>query len=374
MKPKTKITYVISGVNYSLEFIWLARYIDRSKFDIDFIWLNKKVPDLHREMKAFGIPSRYINSPSKYLYPLVFLKLFAHFYKRKPEVVHAHIFEAVLLSMPAAKCAFVPKRMFTRHNSTYHANYFPHLVKYDKMMSRLATHIVSISDNVTNILIQNEHVKADKIHKIPHGFEFKSFREVPAERTDILRSKYNIGSGHHPVVGCISRFIELKGIQYTIEAFKELRRSYPNAHLVLANAVGDYAEELKTLYQEIPASHLTIIEFEKDLFALYQLFDLFVHVPIDPYVEAFGQVYIEALAAGLPCIYTLSGIAHECIVHEENALIVPYENSEAIYRAMLRIVNDESLNLKLRKQGFGSIAGKYDIGTVTVQLERTYEK
>ncbi|MBL0097760.1 MAG: glycosyltransferase [Bacteroidetes bacterium] len=82
-------------------------------------------------------------------------------------------------------------------------------------------------------------------------------------------------------------------MQYIIPAFERILKSQP---------------------KKLPSDSYIKIEFERDLFSLYSIFDYFIHAPIDPSVEAFGQVYIEALAAGIPSIFTLSGIAPDFIV------------------------------------------------------------
>jgi glycosyltransferase involved in cell wall biosynthesis len=83
---------------------------------------------------------------------------------------------------------------------------------------------------------------------------------------------------------------------------------------------------------------------------LYKLFDIFVHTPIDEHSEAFGQVYIEAMAAGVPLICTISGIAHNLIQDKKNALVVPYKNSDKIFEAILTLLNDKTLRENLINQ------------------------
>ena len=40
------------------------------------------------------------------------------------------------------------------------------------------------------------------------------------------------------------------------------------------------------------------IKYEKDIYELIDIFDVFVHVPINKTSEAFGQVYIQSLLLG----------------------------------------------------------------------------
>ena len=66
----------------------------------------------------------------------------------------------------------------------------------------------------------------------------------------------------------------------------------------------------------------TEIVYETDMPALYKTFDVFVHVPVEPHFESFGQVYVEAMASGIPSVFTLAGAATEFVRDGENALVV----------------------------------------------------
>ena len=368
MKKRKKIIYVVSGVNYSLGFLWLSQFIDKARYDVRFIFINKSEPSLFLELKSKGIKTKYIPCKSKLDYFPTLLKLAILFIKERPDIVHAHLFEAGLLSMLAAKFTFIKKRIFTRHHATYNSVYFPHMVKYDKLINLLSTHLVSISKNVSEVLIKTEKVKKEKVHLIQHGFIFDEFIKPDQKKVDDLMKIYNPGK-KRPVVGVISRFIELKGIQYIIPAFKMFLQKEPNALLVMANSSGNYQHKIQEDLNLLPKDSYIKIEFEKELFSLYGLFDYFIHVPIDPSVEAFGQVYVESLASGVPSIFTLSGIAREFIEDEKNALIVPYHNIEKIYESLIRLAVNSSLKQKIIKQGREDVIDKFSF---THSLNKMY--
>src|SRR5438309_718321 len=84
---------------------------------------------------------------------------------------------------------------------------------------------------------------------------------------------------------------------------------------------------------------------------IYHGFNVFVHTPIDDHSEAFGQVYVEALAAGIPSIFSLSGIANEFIKNNSNALVVPYKNSEAITAGITKILENKLLAQEIADNG-----------------------
>jgi glycosyltransferase involved in cell wall biosynthesis len=293
--------------------------------------------------------------------------------KNKTEVVHTHLFDANLVGLTAAKLLRIPKRIHTRHHSDYHHIYYPRIVKYDKFVNRISTHIISISQVVSEILIKNEHVKPEKIHLVHHGFTLEDFLDVDMQKIKTLKVKYNTND-KSPVIGVISRYINWKGIQYIIPAFKQLLQEYPNALLVLANANGNYKDEIKKLLQTLPKENVLEITFENDIFTLYQLFDVFVHVPTSGQAEAFGQTYIESLAAGIPSVFTLSGIANEFIVDGKNALVVPYKNSEGIAMAVKKILTDKRLSIQLTDNGKKDLDKRFGLKIMINHLENLYGK
>ena len=97
-------------------------------------------------------------------------------------------------------------------------------------------------------------------------------------------------------------------------------------------------------------------------------------MPIDENCEAFGQTYVEALASGIPSIFTLSGIANEFIINERNALVVPYKNSDAIYNSCIRLLNDKTLCNSLIENGKKDVTQKFQLEQMINSLEALYNE
>lgn len=370
--PRTAITYIISDIDKALAFEWIAEELDKNKFELSFILLNKN-PDcfLEKWLKEHSIPVFYVHYEGKKQLFSAFWRVCKLLKKLKTQVVHCHLFDASLIGLLAAKSLGIKKRIFTRHSSTFHHEYFPRAVYYDRFINSLATDIVAISNNVKNVLLNKEGVNPKKIHLIHHGFKLEIFENVNEENIQKLKEKYHL-TNKYPVIGVIARWIHWKGIQYIIPAFAEILKTYPQAHLVLANAKGDYAGEIERLLSAIPSESYTKIPFEQDLPALYKNFDVYVHTPINPEIEAFGQTYVEALAAGIPSVFTLSGVANEFVEHEKNALVVDFCNSKAIFDALITIISDVSLQEKIIKKGKESIWNMFTLQVHLAKLEKLY--
>jgi glycosyltransferase involved in cell wall biosynthesis len=368
---KKRIVYIISDIQRSLAFEWIAEHLDHSKYDISFLILNPGSSVLEDFLKKGGYNVKHIKCGGKKNWPLAFIQISSYLIKRRPNAVHCHLQQATILGLMAAKLAGIKKRIYTRHHSSLHHVYFPKGIWWDRMCNNIATHIIAISGEVKKILIDWEHVDAEKVILIPHGFLLDTFEEKDAKLVSSLREKYKLGTAH-PVVGVISRFTIWKGIQYIIPAFNQLLKTYPNAVLLLFNATGDYEREIDELLAKLPEKNYRKIGFEKEITAAYQLMDIFVHVPIDSHSEAFGQIYVEALAAGIPSIFTLSGIAPDFIKNGENALVVPYKDKHAIYTQMQKLISDPVLRNKLIQNGRSSVREKFTLGQMISQLNNLY--
>jgi len=348
---KVKLIYIVSNIDKANEFEWLIESLNHAKYELSFVSIHThQETALSVYCAQHKIPFYHIHYASKKNILRAIFQLYKLLRTIKPSIVHAHLFEGGLIGITAAWLAKIKHRIYTRHYSNYHHKYFPNGLKYDKWINSKSTHIVSISKLVSSILIEKEGIKPEKISLIHHGLKFDTFQHIDSTRIKEIKKRHHIPTDK-TVIGIVSRYIELKGVQHIIPAFKKYNQENPNSHLVLANAKGDYADVVQQLLQTLPKDSYTEIEFENDNAALFKSFDVFIHTPIDNESEAFGQIYIEAFLAEVPCIFSLSGIANEIVEDEVNALVVPHQNSEAIYNSLIELIKDADLQQKLVQNG-----------------------
>lgn len=366
-----KIIYIISDIDKALAFEWIAERINASLIEISFVLIIQKPSALEKFLREKNIPVYTFYYRNKKELPLIFLKLYRLLKRLKPDAVHCHLLYASLLGLTASRIAGIKNRIYTRHHSDFHHRYFPAGIKWDKWCNAMSTRIIAPSNTVSEVLIQLEHVHPAKVSLVPHGFDLDYFRSVASKLIDELKVKYTTGD-QYPVIGVISRFTELKGIQFIIPAFIKLLNVYPDALILFFNAKGDYESEIKQLLGPVQERNYRLIHFENNLAAVYQLFDIFIQVSTDTQIEAFGQTYVEALAAGVPSVFTLSGIANEFIVDGENALVVPFKDAEAIHFAIKRILSEPDLREHLKQNGCQSVKENFGLEKMIHQLELLY--
>lgn len=372
-EKRKKVIYIISHIDKAIGFEWISDKLDKSRFDLSFILLNDKPSYLGRHLREKGIKVQEISVAGKSTFPLALLKLIGLLRKEKPDVIHTHMYVADIIGQLAGKFLGIKTRVYTRHSSNENRKYHKKQ-RIDNLVNSLTTHILAISENVKKILVAEENVAEEKIRLIYHGFDLEKFGNVSREDIEELSKKYNPHS-RKPVIGVVARYSHWKGIQYAIGAFKKLLEEYPNALLLIANAKrGDFKDEIDALLTELPKDSFYEIEFEHNLFALYQLFDVYTHLPIDAELEAFGQTYVEALAAGIPSVFTNSGIAREFIRDGENALVVGFENSEEVYQAILKLLRDNELCEKLSANGKADVKELFSLEKMIGKLEKLYSE
>ncbi len=360
---------VINQIDRAQQFEWLAESIDRQQTELRFVLLNDGDSHLERYLRAKGLPVRRIRYRRPLDLPRCLVELVGHWLRYRPDRVHTHLHIASLIGLLAAWLLRLP-RLHTRHHSTLHHDYHPHARWRDRLINRLSQQIVAISPAVRQVLVEREGVSPAKIILIPHGFQLAAFARPDPARVAALAQKYN-PAGQRPVVGLVSRFTAWKGVQDAIDAWPRVLDVYPDALLLLANARGDAEAEILARLDELPAGSWGAIRFEPDIQSFYPLLDVFVHVPVDAWCEAFGQTYVEAAAAGIPMVCTLSGIAPEFVRHRVNAWVVPYRSPAAIAEGILTLLGAPEQGQALAAQARADVQ-RFDFGPFAEAHARLY--
>lgn len=369
---RVRLLYISSFDKRWTHLEWVSQEIDRTKFDLSFLLLSLtgRQPYMEDYLREQGIPSVTVKCT---LTPAGIFRaaraVWRHCRAERVEVVHTHIFFASLVGLLGAFLARVPVRINTRHHAV--PNHGKPAVWLDHLANRLATRTVVTSELLRRVVVDLEKVPEEKVPLIHLGIDVARFHDAPPDLVRALAAKHN-PAGASPVVGVIARHIESKGIQYVIPAFRRLLERHPSAVLILAYAMGPYRQAVEELLAPLPPERYVLIPFEENVFALYKIFDVCVHVPVGEDQESFGLVYLEALAAGVPSIFTLSGVAREFLEHRRNAWIVDYRNSDQIHDGLVALLEDPELRRTLVSEGLRSVDPAFSHTRMVRSLEDLY--
>lgn len=365
-----KVVYIVSDINKAVFFEHTAIRLRQAGIDLSFILINSRNSELSAFLESNGFRVQYLEVGKLLLAWMQIINCARMLRAEKPDVVHCHLAAANFVGLMASFLAGVRVRIFTRHSGKPLVSSYKELV-IDKLQNFLATRIVAITENTKELLL-SQGAKESKIAIVHHGFDIDRMMRPDPSEVRRIKQQYN-PENKYPVVGVIARWLKLKGIQYIIPAFAELLKDYPNAKLCLFNASdnADYSREIGEMLKSLPDDSYEIVSFERNIYDLYQLFDIYVHVSINPYCEAFGQTYVEALAAGVPSIFTLSGVAREFIT-EDNSYIVDFESSDQIYAKMEAIMVKEKDPEKLFQSGQATVLKMFTLEKYIATLLTLY--
>jgi glycosyltransferase involved in cell wall biosynthesis len=135
-------------------------------------------------------------------------------------------------------------------------------------------------------------------------------------------------------------WLERKGIDYLPRAFELAVRELPNLSLTIGGS-GMPSQEVLNCFAAEVRSHITVLPFvSKDEHkAILAEHDLFLFPSLS---EGFGLALLEAMATGMPCITTLTGM-YDWLEHGQNSYIVPMSAPTAVARGIKRLNDDFSL-------------------------------
>jgi glycosyltransferase involved in cell wall biosynthesis len=370
---RIRLIFVVSQAMRWVAFEWMAARLSQARFDISFLLPGRGASPLSRHLEATGISTHPIPYSGKNAVGSAARAVARFCRDRDADIVHTHFMDACLAGLLGARIAGVPVRVHTRHHAGPYPWYHraPWGSLYDRWNNWLSTMIIAPSEQARRALVDCDRVSPRKVIIIPHGFDLEWFRDVPEALVDRIRAKYGL-AGQHPVIGVVARYERIKGVEPIILAFRRLLDRYPAARLVLANARGSRIRQVRQLLRTLPDGCYTEIPFEEQMPALYRTFDVFVHAPIDPHLEAFGQVYVEAMAAGVPCVCAPAGAACEFLDDGTNAVVIPPDDPDQICAGVIRVLDDPAFCARLTAAAWSCVEERFGLDRMIRSLENLY--
>jgi glycosyltransferase involved in cell wall biosynthesis len=177
-------------------------------------------------------------------------------------------------------------------------------------------------------------VPEEKLRRVHFGFAPERFKPMPEAKTDLTFRVLFVGS------------VSLqKGVQYLLEAFKQL--NLPDAELVFVGGAYPDSKSFLPQYEGL-YKHIWFVS-QEELAALYNTASVFVLPSLQ---DGFGMVVYEAAACGLPVIVTENVGA--AIRDGQDGFVVPIRDPDALADRLLRFYQDEAL-----RRAMGDSARQY---------------
>lgn len=320
-----------------------ARLQDRYDITIVAARMRKDLPVDDRLPTGVKVKRVGFGSPiDKWLYPILAPSAAAAL---KPDVLHAVLesFAGLALIFSRNLLPRTPRILTCQSTNTQ---------TLLKPMHRAANRITAIS----SVLVERARKFGYAATLIPNGIRSKELLEASVERVPerILFA---------------GRLEPMKGVDDLIEAFGYVREKHPHATLRI---VGDGSERARL--EKLAAGKQGIVFVGKvahdRIVHEYASADIFCGLSRS---EAFGNVFIEAQAAGCAVVATDTGGIPDIVHDNETGLLAPVGDPVAAAAAIGRLLDDTALRDRLVEQGRGN-AAKYDWNGISEQYAAVYEE
>ncbi|APW45091.1 glycosyltransferase [Rhodoferax antarcticus] len=195
-----------------------------------------------------------------------------------------------------------------------------------------ASHIFSVSQDLCRVPGELG-VPASKLQVVGNGIDTDKF-----QRTDkaVARQALNLAMDERVLVS-VGGLVERKGFHRVIEVLPELIREFGNLRLLVvggATAEGNNRAELEQLVQRLKLQgHVQFLgpRPHNELANILSAADVFVLATRN---EGWANVFLEAMACGLPVVTTDVGGNREVVTSEDYGLVVPFDDPAALRAAL----------------------------------------
>lgn len=296
--------------------------------------LAKQLDEALVPWKSFGFAGISFRNAQGKLRPWVMLEELAkalNLYRSmkafRPQVCHAFLYWAYVISLPIAAAARVPVRLGGRRGITRPRRRRLIFLALEKISNLFAHAITANAEAVAEDVAEHESVDRSRIHIIRNGVD------IPPDPAPV---------GTQPPVGLIvANLIWYKGHIDLIEALALLD------HPPVVRSIGEGPER-------------ATIEAEIERAGLHSVLVLEGHVPkasllwrdvqfgiLSSHEEGLPNAAMEAMAAGVPMIATHVGGVSEIIKDGVTGILVPPKDPVAMSQAIARLAADAVLRQEL---------------------------
>ena len=216
------------------------------------------------------------------------------------DVVHTHLYRSQIYARPAARLAGAPVVLTTEHSigeTHIERRKMTRGVRALYLSSELFSDAtIAVSDIVRERLVR-WGVPAKKITVIPNGVDVSGLAFDPAARQQV-REQFGIPADTY-VIGALGRLDPNKRVDLLMEAAAPMLGERCK---ILVIGRGEDQARLEAAAQRLGVTDNVIFGgYQQDTPAMMAAFDLYVAASLQ---ETFGLSVLEALASGLPVLYT----------------------------------------------------------------------
>lgn len=299
------------------------------------------------------------------------------------DLVHVHTPIAAVLGRMAAKVAGVKRIVYTAHGFPFHDLLSPQqyaiYFAIEKFCAQFTDLILTQSHEDFVTAQQKKLCPASKVRHLNNGVDTHKFSQQRLSLAAQTRLREQLGLPPDAlVVGTIGRLTRQKGFVYLVEAIAQLRPRFPQLRLLiiggeLSTDPEPFQAELMDRVKVLGLQDSVIFTgFRDDTPELLGLLDVFC---LPTYFgEGLPRSILEAMAMGLPIVTTDIRGCREAVIPDENGLIVPPKDSDALAEALGQLLSDRALRQRFGESSRQRVEAIYDEHYVFERLAIWYQE
>jgi len=345
------------------------RFLDRTRFRPRLFALRDQ-GDLLETARSLDVPVTTFGMRGTLRDPrdLVGLsRLVAAFRRGRVEVAHGYLLRGNFYAAVGARLAGVPVVVTSKrglHEPSGRAERAAVAVS-----NRLSDTVTGNSPQVLEFTRTIEGSFAAPMEMIPSGIDIDRFSRASIAADARARLRAELGLRDEPVVGTAITFRPRKGFRMLFEAMAELRRTVPDAHVVIAGA-DEMPEEPAALARQLgleKAIHL--LGRRSDMPQVLSGFDIFV-LPSES--EGMSNAILEAMAMELPVVVTAVGGAPEQVEEGRSGYLVDYPDHRAMAQRLAMLLSSPGLRAQIADNARQRVVERYSARAMVGQIEDLY--
>lgn len=339
----------------------LINRIDQQKFNYFFIYGGG--PTQFRNFHSYKVPTFKIPVNDDYclaIPQLIKKKLELALDKFAPDMIH--IATPSLLGFFALNYA---KRKGIPVLTIYHTHFISYIAYYFKNILPL----VKPTEQWMKKAMNNFYNKCDIVY-VPTKSILNELQQIGLQQEGLklwqrgidtalfnpkkknLSQLQTITKNDKPTILFVSRIVWEKNIKMLIEIYQHIQAQNLDYNFIV---VGEGIAKIIAM-QEMPNAIFLGKKSHDELAILYASADAFVFPSVS---ETYGNVVVEALASGLPCVIADGGGSASLIQHGKNGFKCQPENAAGYVYYLKKILSDVSLKKNLINEGL-SYVGQLD--------------
>jgi glycosyltransferase involved in cell wall biosynthesis len=353
----------------------LAKQLDRSRFYPVVLNLGFAAGvETEKEIQEAGVSViRFSHVVIEYL--TIIYKIYRFLVVNRIDLVHSHLFRANLCTSLAARLAGVKNVLSTEHNTST----FTTRPWWYRRLSRLYLHYnplnVAVSQAVATAIAELDAGAGRKTRVIYNGIDLGLFAPERYIDSGLKHSK-----PERFLVGALLRPDLRKGFSIFAACAGKLQSEHPAISCVIGyrkNAI-ETIESLQGRYGQSKRPNsfdslnwIPLQEGPGGTARYLSQLDLFVLPSLE---EGLGLAAIEAMAMGIAVVASDVGGLREVITNEQDGLLIPANDVQALARAIVLLQQDDPLRKRLAEAGRNKVRKKFAIEKMIAAYEKVYEE